>query len=337
MATLINFDENATKELPKAKSILFFWATWHEPSKQGGQMDVVFSELASQFLDISFIKVEAEASPTLSSKFDIEVVPTFIFLDEKNNITSKVEGVNPPEVATQAAVLAGVKNGEPTSAAVPLQERLIQLTNASPVVLFMKGSTSDPKCKFSRQMVEILQEEKVQFGTFDILGDEEVRQGLKAFSNWPTYPQLYVKGELIGGIDVVKEMKESGNPLIAELGLEVSDSVLSNQEPSENGGIETRLKKLIAKSKVMLFMKGDPTEPRCGFSRKIVQLLKDEGFVFSTFDILSDEEVRQGLKEFSNWPTFPQLYIDSEFIGGLDIVQDMKDAGELAELKPSTN
>ena len=95
-------------------------------------------------------------------------------------------------------------------APVPLDTRLAALVRRSPVMLFMKGSPDAPRCGFSRQIVEILQAEKVAFGHFDILTDEEVRQGLKTFSNWPTYPQLYGDGALIGGLDIVKEMKEDG-------------------------------------------------------------------------------------------------------------------------------
>lgn len=74
-------------------------------------------------------------------------------------------------------------------------------------MLFMKGNPTDPKCGFSRQIVALLNEENIQYGTFDILNDNEVRQGLKQFSNWPTYPQLYVNGTLVGGLDILKEMK----------------------------------------------------------------------------------------------------------------------------------
>ena len=74
-----------------------------------------------------------------------------------------------------------------------------------------------------------------------------------------------------------------------------------------------------------------PEEPRCGFSRKASAMLKDAGVTFGTFDILSDEEVRQGLKEFSNWPTYPQLYGKGKLVGGLDIMQELLDAGELAD------
>lgn len=84
--------------------------------------------------------------------------------------------------------------------------------------------------------------------------------------------------------------------------------------------------------RVVLFMKGNPDQPRCGFSRKIVGLLKDQKVPFSHFDILSDEAVRQQLKIVNNWPTFPQLIVNGEFVGGLDIVQEMVENGELQEI-----
>jgi len=80
-------------------------------------------------------------------------------------------------------------------------------------------------------------------------------------------------------------------------------------------------------------MKGTPDAPRCGFSSKMIALLREEGVKeIGHFDILSDEEVRQGLKTFSNWPTFPQLYANSKFVGGLDIAKELHEAGELHEL-----
>ena len=76
---------------------------------------------------------------------------------------------------------------------------------------FMKGQPSNPRCGFSRQMIALLDESGVPYDSFNILEDNEVRQGLKEFSNWPTYPQLYVKGELIGGLDICKELAEDGD------------------------------------------------------------------------------------------------------------------------------
>jgi len=101
--------------------------------------------------------------------------------------------------------------------------------------------------------------------------------------------------------------------------------------------LEARLKSLITKSPVMLFMKGSPEEPRCGFSKRITELLQQHNIQFGHFDILEDQEVRQGLKEFSSWPTYPQLYRDGEFIGGLDILLELEASGDLEdELKTSS-
>jgi monothiol glutaredoxin len=94
--------------------------------------------------------------------------------------------------------------------------------------------------------------------------------------------------------------------------------------------VRTRIESLVKSSKVMLFMKGSKQFPACGFSNAVVQILKQEGVPFETFNILADAEVRQGLKEYSSWPTYPQLYVDGKFVGGCDIVTEMHQAGELA-------
>jgi Grx4 family monothiol glutaredoxin len=84
-----------------------------------------------------------------------------------------------------------------------LHARLTELVKAAPVMLFMKGTPSAPQCGFSRQTVSILREKGVRYGFFNILADDEVRQGLKEFADWPTFPQLWVDGELVGGLDIV--------------------------------------------------------------------------------------------------------------------------------------
>jgi Grx4 family monothiol glutaredoxin len=84
-----------------------------------------------------------------------------------------------------------------------LHSRLGELVKAAPVMLFMKGTPSSPQCGFSRQTVALLREKGVRYGFFNILADDEVRQGLKEFSEWPTFPQVYVGGELVGGLDIV--------------------------------------------------------------------------------------------------------------------------------------
>jgi monothiol glutaredoxin len=96
--------------------------------------------------------------------------------------------------------------------------------------------------------------------------------------------------------------------------------------------LKTRIEELIRNNRVMLFMKGTRQFPACGFSNAVVQILKKEGVSFETFNILADPDVRQGLKEYSNWPTYPQLYVGGKFVGGCDIVTEMHQNGELASV-----
>jgi len=93
-----------------------------------------------------------------------------------------------------------------------------------------------------------------------------------------------------------------------------------------------RIKDLIASSDVVLFMKGVPAAPQCGFSAAVAQILSGLKVPFKGVDVLADEEIREGIKTFSNWPTIPQLYVKGEFVGGSDIVREMFQAGELTTL-----
>lgn len=95
--------------------------------------------------------------------------------------------------------------------------------------------------------------------------------------------------------------------------------------------LKAKLDSIIGQSDVVLFMKWDASEPRCGFSASAVQILEEVELPYTTFNILEDEEVRQGLKEYKNWLTYPQLYIKGELIGGVDIMNEMQQAGEFAQ------
>ena len=96
--------------------------------------------------------------------------------------------------------------------------------------------------------------------------------------------------------------------------------------------IRDRIEKDVKGNKVMLYMKGTPEAPMCGFSARTVDILKQYKVPFKTFNIFDDEAIRQGIKEYADWPTIPQLYINGEFVGGCDIVVEMHGNGELAKL-----
>ncbi len=94
---------------------------------------------------------------------------------------------------------------------------------------------------------------------------------------------------------------------------------------------KAKIQSLINSSSIMVFMKGTKLMPQCGFSNNVVQILNSLGVEFNTFDVLSDFEIREGIKEFSDWPTIPQVYLKGEFLGGSDILIEMYNSGELKE------
>lgn len=310
---------------PGTLIVLDFFADWAEPCKQ---MDALFAQLSATLPlgdAVQCWRVSADGCAAAVEGFKVEAVPSFVCVRVKEGrrafdlVEPRVSGADVAALAAAFQRWGAVAKDATAASAAPglsLDERLKQLVSKSPVMLFMKGTRDAPQCGFSRTMVGILNDQKAAYETFDILADDEVRQGLKAFSNWPTYPQLYVGGELVGGLDIVKELLAEG---------ELADALTPAAPPS----LDDRLKALIESSKVMLFMKGVPDAPECGFSRQTVELLRRNEVEFGSFNILADEEVRQGLKTFSNWPTYPQLYSNGTLVGGLDILKELEAEGEL--------
>ena len=97
-----------------------------------------------------------------------------------------------------------------------------------------------------------------------------------------------------------------------------------------------RIDNLVKANEIVLFMKGSPLFPQCGFSSRAIAILDHMGATYETVDVLQDPEVRQGIKAFSDWPTIPQLYVHGEFVGGSDIMTEMYESGELKELVSAT-
>ncbi|KAK0546792.1 glutaredoxin [Tilletia horrida] len=226
-------------------SVLNFWASWAEPCKL---MNDVVSALAAKHKTVLFLNIDAEAHTEVSDSFDIESVPTFVLL-RGHTLLGKISGANPsalssaidthvggPSTSKSGAAASSRSNGPLSSTnaaphAAPgaadgddedeeeeeenetpeqIEERCKKLMNQAPVMLFMKGDPDTPRCGFSQKTVNLLRQQKVEFGHYDILKDENVRQGLKKLNNWPTFPQIIIKGELIGGLDILKEHIDNG-------------------------------------------------------------------------------------------------------------------------------
>lgn len=111
----------------------------------------------------------------------------------------------------------------------------------------------------------------------------------------------------------------------------LNNEIQEIQEIDKDADLKSQIDSLLKSSKVVLFMKGNAQMPMCGFSANSVAILKNLGVGFKTFNILNDPEIRQGLKEYSNWPTYPQLYVNGQLLGGNDIITEMYQNGELQE------
>ncbi|CAR25213.1 monothiol glutaredoxin GRX4 [Lachancea thermotolerans CBS 6340] len=202
---------------------LYFHTTWAEPCKT---MNTVYTALSEEPVnkEVQFLAINADDNAEIAELFEVSSVPYFVLV-RNNTILKELSGADPKEFVKalnqfngslaegagappQPAQNEGVEEEEPVETEEELMERLKKLTQAAPVMLFMKGTPSEPKCGFSRQMVGILREYQVRFGFFDILKDDSIRQGLKKFSDWPTFPQLYISGEFQGGLDIIKESLE---------------------------------------------------------------------------------------------------------------------------------
>lgn len=161
------------------------------------------------FKNVKFINVAIEEIPEIAQQHEIEAVPTVIFF-QGSKAVHRIDGIDIADLTTSAKKLAGISESAEASATGKLEDRLKALINKGKVMIFMKGDRNTPRCGFSKTLIQILNETNVPYETFDILTDEIVRQGLKTYSDWPTYPQVYVSGELQGGLDIIKEMVQNG-------------------------------------------------------------------------------------------------------------------------------
>merc|ERR1711939_1291561 len=204
---------------------------------------------ATQPPQITFLSLDAEEVSDVSERYDVTQVPLVVLqkdgqvveavtgtdaarvrnavekhagspsstagagLPPAQKVTKPAPSANDPPPATDPTTAPQSSSDEqPQTASMSKEElhaRLAELVKAAPVILFMKGTPSAPQCGFSRQTVSMLREKGVRYGFFNILADDEVRQGLKEFSDWPTFPQVYVGGELVGGLDILKEEFEN--------------------------------------------------------------------------------------------------------------------------------
>lgn len=289
-------------------TVVHFYADW---SEECNHIDEIMDALSSvsEFNHINFMKCAAENFPSISIHFNVNVVPTILFLKNGHKI-DELTGADP-------AVLN--KKLQQFAKYTPADDLLTNILSAEKVVVFIKGDDKSLECMPNKELLRILDECKVKYKTYNILADEALKQKIETYSGSTSFPQLYLKGNFAGDLETIRRLNSTG-----ELSIWI-DAV--NKNLSKN--LVQKLKSLIKKADIMVFMKGERDAPKCGFSRQLMEILKNSKLPFETFDILTDEEVRQSLKVYSDWPTYPQVYVKGELVGGLDIIKSLVEEGEL--------
>lgn len=250
-----DFKDHLSSLPPAALLIISFYAPWAAPCAQMATVleTLATNYPATTPPTTSWISLNAEDLPDISEEYNVTAVP-FLVLLRNGTVLETVSGSDAskvraaierhtsarPDLSKPAEVPVDVHTHEKpahslsgyapskgdanvTSKNVPesnskeeLTKRLELLVRAAPVMLFMKGTPKAPQCGFSRQLVALLRERSIRYGFFNILADDEVRQGLKEFADWPTFPQLWVDGELAGGLDIVREEMENDPDFLKE-------------------------------------------------------------------------------------------------------------------------
>lgn len=197
--TMAQLVQDALEQSKSKLVALLFTAEWAENCSK------IQNGLKSH--QITTFTIDADSEVNLVKQYNVTSIPACIFLS-KGKPVDTFTGTDENVLARVIREL--VLKEFPLQASVDLEDRLKSLINKSKVMAFIKGTRDLPRCGFTRHLIEILNSTGVSYETFDILTDEEVRQGLKQLSDWPTYPQIYVNGTLIGGLDIIKELKETG-------------------------------------------------------------------------------------------------------------------------------
>ncbi|KAF8143466.1 thioredoxin-like protein [Mycena galopus ATCC 62051] len=177
-------------------------------------MNDVVAELAKKHPNILALNVEAEEQADIAESFEIEAVPSFVVL-RGHTLLARIAGADAPHLLKLLRLMRSVRTYAPkshTDAAPPVAQNggAAETPEELDARLRRLMTQSKPRCGFSRKISTLLKEQGVEFSSFDILQDEDVRQGLKKLNDWPTFPQLIVNGELVGGLDIVQEMVETG-------------------------------------------------------------------------------------------------------------------------------
>lgn len=283
-------------------------ASWYEPCNV--LKDNVLPELSKLYKKLVFAWIDCDKFVDLVDKYAVETAPTVLILHPHSDEFSKY--VNPsPDVLNDELK----KADDLYQSLANISAEIEAILASGPMVAFIKGTPSEPKCKFTRKLLGHFNELELTFKHFNILEDEKVRSWLKLYSNWPTYPQVYINQELIGGVDIVVELIESG---------EFMDMVPKEcKKPSATEMFD----QMLSSFDVVVLIEGTPDKPSTEESKSMINTLNTNSIKYVTVDYSAlSEDVKKHISTTYSVTELPYIFLKKTPFGNeetfLKVVQD---------------
>lgn len=412
---------------------LFFWSQACSDSVELKDILKEYFQGSSVPCTFGCIDVNLPATKELCQRFGITKTPSLISIDSTKKVLKRFDDLDPVGLYESLETEANAFSEAYKVKSFEMFEKIEQLLKDKPVMLFIKGTPENPECGFTEQILQALESQGVEYSSYNVMaqGGEDMRNWIKEYSKWPTIPQLFINGKIVGGVDKLKELianneflsmvpkealkssnlgadkfteitskdivvlfvnsdfenfeEQAENCNYCKISLQLKglrfkvvdvhgdrklesyvktfvnspkfkfpvlvhnkslvsfgDELMEKIESSDfkdvfdaslfRTDIMEQIKTLINSSPVMIFIKGSPEEPKCGFTSQLLTILDDLKVKYSHFDILQDQLVREKLKEYSDWKTYPQVYVKGELVGGLDVIKEMIEEGEFQKL-----
>ena len=303
------------KELDKLKAqcldcpiILLMWASWDSHSQNLLSM---LQEMPSVYKNVQVAYVDCDEAEDLVDELNVDTVQTVVVLHpigSEARSTEKIEGIRAETltelVEKENKAYDGWYELEKKKAFRDIEAHIATY----PFFIFIKGSKEEPKCKFTRRLVEMLRKPGYDYRTFNILADQRIRQWLKVYSNWPTFPQMYIDQKFVGGIDVVTELVE---------GDEFDEMVPESCKPLPP---KEKLAKMLKQSKLVLLLNGTVENPKDDASKALIEKINTLNCEYSIVDVTSDPEF---VTHLAKGQQVPYVYMDGVPACGIDGVDQL--------------
>ena len=267
-----------------------------------------------------YIFIDIEKCPDLVKVFEISMIPTIILSDANKKILKRLENPQSNElILTLEDDIALFKTNFELEKK-RMFNKIENILSINPIMVFIKGTPQEPKCGFTSTLLDIIQSFGLNFGYFNILEDEDVRNWLRYYAKWNTYPQLHINKKIVGGVDFVKDLVSKGK---------FEEILPLNSRKSDP---KSKLFRLLneCKGKILIFIKDLINND----TKTMVRLMKDNGVKFILNEVKNDEKLEEFILETYKVKALPVCFIKGEFIGDSHVIKEICQSNKLLKMVP---